>query len=68
VSEPVEFYLKDILSNVQGEIVWRTYATNRSEEIKPMGCRCDYCGSFSGTGHTNCKNCGAPLKPPFLVV
>lgn len=66
--ELMEFYLKGLLSNVQGDIVWRKYETIRSAEIKPMVCRCDYCGSFSGTGHTNCKNCGAPLNPKFLVV
>ena len=63
-----EFYMKELLSNNQAAIVWRKYEPIRSAEIKTMGCRCDYCGSFSGTGYTNCKNCGAPLNPKFLVV
>lgn len=66
--ELMEFNLKDLPSNSQADIVWREYETIRSAEIKPMGCQCDYCGSFSGTGYTNCKNCGAPLNPKFLVV
>ena len=78
----MDFYSPSLLSNVNEPLVWKyedrkspyyadPYLVSRlgyREEIKPMGCRCDYCGSFSGNGHTNCKNCGAPLNPKFLVV
>jgi hypothetical protein len=36
----MEFNVKELLSNVQGDIVWRKYEPIRSAEIKPMGCRC----------------------------
>jgi hypothetical protein len=39
VIELKEFYMKNLLSNNQADIVWRKYEPIRSAEIKPMGCR-----------------------------